>query len=240
MRTKRPQNIRALYGFMALVVILQAVAIGLTLRFEGDRQKRDGALLDRTSVMLSDIFPSIRSELALVSQTASEIKREALGLKESVAKIDEHVGEIGRDVLQASGRMESVAQQFTRFFQDKTGWIWGHSLNPYVLALLLVIILLAIPACGWFFSRRNNSPAPAEETIVPAQVEPAEIPADWVKPDEPAYCDTMDRYIFVGPELKKVMDETERIIDAARHENASMHRKQKSDSHTSANSKVLH
>jgi hypothetical protein len=225
---------------MALIVVLQAVAIGLTLRFEGDRQKRDGALLDRTSVMLSDIFPSIRSELALVSQTASEIKREALGLKESVAKIDRHVGEIGRDVLQASGRMESIAQQFTRFFQDKTGWIWGHSLNPYVLALLLVSILFAIPVCSWLFSRRSNSSAPAEETSVPEELKSAEIPPDRVNPDESACCDPMNRYIFVGPELKKIMDETERMIDAARHENASMHRKQKSDSHTSSNSKVLH
>ncbi|AFM25409.1 hypothetical protein [Desulfomonile tiedjei] len=240
MRRNRSTNIRALYGLMALVVILQAIAIGLTLRFEGDRQKRDGALLDRTSVMLSDIFPSIQSELALVSQTATEIKKEALGLKESVAKMDQHVGDVGRDVLQASSRMENIAQQFTSFFQDKSGLIWGHSLNPYVLALLLGIILLAIPACSWLFWRRNNSPEPAEETAVPVEVELPEIPADRVKSDEPVLCEPTDRYIFVGPELKKVMDETERMIVAARHENDAMHRKQRPDSHTSSDSKVLH
>jgi hypothetical protein len=240
MRRNQSKNIRALYGLMALVIILQAIAIGLTLRFEGDKQKRDGALLDRTSIMLSDIFPSIQSELALVSQTATEIKKEALGLKESVAKMDQHVGEVGRDVLQANGRMESVAQQFMSFVQDKSGLIWGHSLNPYVLALLLGIILLAIPACSWFFWRRNNSPVPAEEIAVPVEAELPGIPADQGEHDEPVLCEPINRYIFVGPELKKVMDETERMIAAARHENASMHRKQRSDSHMSSDSKVLH
>ncbi|MBI5248612.1 MAG: hypothetical protein HY912_03885, partial [Desulfomonile tiedjei] len=116
MGKKRTNKLSVLYGLLGLVVLLQAVAIGLVIRFEDGREKRDVALLDRTALMLNDIFPGIRSDLSDISDKASAIRKDVLGLQDSVSKVDERVGTVGRSVDNVGGQVDGLNRKVTGFF----------------------------------------------------------------------------------------------------------------------------
>jgi hypothetical protein len=229
-----------LYGLLVLVILLQAVAIGLVVRFEDGKQKRDGALLDRTELMLKDVFPGIRSDLAAISEQATDIKKDVLALQDSVSKVDERVSQVGQGVAGVSGQVDGLNRKVTGFFLDRSGLIWGHSLNPYVLAALLLLVLLSVPIWGWFFRRKHGSPAPAEKDI--ADVAPriitfaAGCETTGIRVNDP----NAEQLLKVRPELRKIMEETGRLIDHARHNNGLISRKFRSDSrHVPGNPDML-
>jgi hypothetical protein len=228
MGKKRASNLNVLYSLLVLVILLQAVAIGLVIRFEDSREKRDVALLDRTDLMLNDIFPGIRSDLSAISEKASEIKKDVLGLQDSVAKVDERVGVVGDSVAGVGGQVDGLNQRVTGFFQDKSGLIWGHSLNPYVLGLLLLLVLLSIPVLGWILIRKHPPRATAEQALVEVH---SAIPTPLSAPSETFVLEPdNDQYLKARPELRKIMEETERLIDHARHDGDAFRRKFKSAS----------
>lgn len=222
---KKRTNLRVLYALLVLVILLQAVAIGLVVRFEDGRQKTDGALLDRTELMLKDIFPGIRSDLAAISDQATDIKKDVLGLQDSVSKVDEHVSQVGQGVVGVSGQVDGLNRKVTGFFQDRSGLIWGHSLNPYVLAALLLLVLLSVPIWGWFFRRQHGSPAPAEKGV--ADIAPRMImyEGDRAIAGVRLFDRDEDRFLNARPELRKIMEETARLIDHARDNNGVISRK---------------
>ncbi len=223
MGKKRASNLNVLHSLLVLVVLLQAVAIGLVIRFEDGREKRDIALLDRTALMLNDIFPGIRGDLSAISEKASEIKKDVLGLQDSVAKVDQHVGVVSDSVAGVGGQVDGLNQKVTGFFQDRSGLIWGHSLNPYVLVLLLLLVLLSIPVLGWVLIRKQSSPAAAGQELVDAH---SAIPIPLSAPSEKFVFDPADdRYLKARPELRRIMEETERLIDHARHDGDAVRRK---------------
>jgi hypothetical protein len=241
MGKKRTNNLSALYGLLILVILLQAVAIGLVVRFEDGKQKRDGALLDRTELMLKDIFPGIRSDLAAISEQAIDIKKDVLGLQDRVSKVDEHVSQVGQGVVGVSGQVDGLGRKVTGFFLDRSGLIWGHSLNPYVLAALLVMVLLSVPIWGWFFRRKHGSPAPAEKGIADVAPRMVTFAAERATDRVRVYDPDKERFLKARPELRKIMEETGRLIDHARDNNGLISQKFRLDGrHLPGNTGMLH
>lgn len=240
MGKRRTNNLNVLYGLLALVVLLQAVAIGLVIRFEAVKEKRDVALLDRTALMLNDIFPGIRQDLSVISEKASEIKKEVLDVQDSVSRVDERVGQVGQDVVGVGGQMDGLNRKVTGFFQDRSGLIWGHSLNPYVLAGLLLLVLLSVPVSGWVFTRKHRSPAPARKDIVIVSRTEGH-PASSGCPEGFSTRQGTNGYAEVGPELRKIMEQTERLIDHVRSDGTRARRQFKQDSNREpVNPDMLH
>ncbi|MDQ7782045.1 MAG: hypothetical protein RDU20_04150 [Desulfomonilaceae bacterium] len=210
---------RKLYGLVILLVVLQAVAIGLVIRFASDRMERDRTLLERTGVMMEEVFPGIRKDLSDISKKAIEIKSGISGLERQVSQVDRHVGRVGQEVVHVGTQVKDVNGNLTGFVHDRSGLIWGHSLNPYLLLGVLVAMVASFPVCAWFFGRRREAPAaPHRDALLDSPAESflirltrlselvGKIGADTRKSGRPS------------PELESLMMETERLIREARSE----------------------
>ena len=153
METEHLGYIKKSYWLIIGLVALQVTAFGYVMYADREHTRRSQVIDQRTAVMVDEIFPEMFQDLATVSQKASEIRRDVKDLKVQVANVDEHLSDVGRNVNTVGNQVEEVNQSVTGFFQDKGGLIWGHSLNPYVLIGMLVVIAASIPACGWLFTR---------------------------------------------------------------------------------------
>ncbi len=216
MGSPRSKLMNRMYGLLIFVMILQAIAIGLAIRYAGEGLKRDQTLLARTGVMMDELFPGLKQDLSGVSRKASEIKSDLSGLRTRVEQVDGRVGSLGMGVQEVDRKVAALDKDLTGFVADKSGLIWGHSLNPYVLAALLLAILGAVPFCIRYVVRQHRLTSP--------------MPAAGLDVDEDSFTGRLDKLSHLvekirfeegksqnpGPELRRLMDETERLIREAR------------------------
>ncbi|HMK35495.1 MAG TPA: hypothetical protein VK463_10535 [Desulfomonilaceae bacterium] len=237
MRTKRKLLQDRAFGLLIFIGVLQAVAVGLILRYGGDILERNRSIEEHTSTMVKEVFPTMRSDLVDVSQKTSDIKTEVAGLRNQMAVVDEHLNEVHQGVRGVGSSMEGLNRNVQEFVQDRTGLIWGHSLNPYVLTGLLAIIVVSVPLCTWRFYR-NRPESPAASEISDANL---------------GFSDKLDRLSEImetirsgdtscsaGPELRHLMEKTERLIDEARMELTMLSEREKTSCHDRGGSNILH
>ena len=209
--------IKKMYRLVVLLVVLQAAAIGLVLRFATDSIERDKTLLDRTGVMIDQIFPELRQNIGEVSRKATQIRGDISGLQDQVSKVDEHVAQVERGVADVGSGVEKMDKTLSGFVNDTSGLIWGHSVNPYVLIALSLALMAAIPASGWIFSRKRGT-------------EPSLKAMPYLSPEE-SFSSRLDKLHTLvqkirneginrrpSPELQKLMIETEHLIREARRD----------------------
>lgn len=199
------------YGILAVLTILQVVAVGLVIRYESNRVDRDKIVLDRISVMFDDVFPGMKSDLHDVSRKTSEIHDGVKNISNTVDQMNNKVDEVGKDVSGVATKVTGMEREMTGFFQDKSGLIWGHALNPYVLLAVLFIIVASVPLCSWFFTGRRRSREPMHSE---AKMEKAIQTARRTSvTDRNPSRDSIDPEI--SPELRRVMELVERSIEKA-------------------------
>jgi len=213
---------RKLYGLMILLVVLQAAAIGLVIRFAADRIERDRTLLERTGAMMEEVFPGLQKDLSEVSKKATEIKTGISGLRTQVAGVDQHVGRVGQDVTHVGRSVEGMDENLTGFVKDRSGLIWGHSLNPYLLIGLLAAMVVSIPLCAWLFGRKGGSQVPEQDAVPISSMESFSIRLNRLSDIVHKIGTDNEKSSKPSPELERLMMETERLIDQARSELGSL------------------
>jgi hypothetical protein len=209
---------RNLYGLIILLVVLQAIAIGLVIRFAADRIERDRTLLERTGAMMEEVFPGLRKDLSEVSKRTTEIKSGISGLRTQVSRVDQHVGRVGQEVVHVGRRVEGVNENLTGFVEDRSGMIWGHSLNPYLLIGLLVAMVVSVPLCAWFFGRRSGSLVPEQDAVPVSSMQSVSIRLNKLSDLVHKIGTDNEKSARPSPELERLMMETERLIHQARSE----------------------
>ena len=209
-------SIKKMYGLIFVLIVLQAAAIGLVLRFTANSIERDKILLDRTGAMMEQFFPDLKQDIGDVSRKATQIRKDISGLRSQVSQVDEHVGQVKDGVSQVGNRVEKIDASLTKFVEDTSGLIWGHSVNPYVLIVLLSVIMAAIPTSTWLFARRSYA-EPSREARPPRfSAESFSTRLDRLHAlVERIRGERTDHY-RPSPELEKLMIETERLIREAR------------------------
>ncbi len=219
METEHRGYIKKSYWLLIGLVVLQSAVFGLVVYAERESSRRDQIIEQRTGAMVDELFPEILHDLSTVSQKASEIRHDVKDLKVRVAAVDDHLSDVGRNVNQVSNQVQGVSQSVTGFFEDKKGLIWGHSLNPYVLIGMLAVIAGSIPVCGWLFGRiRRERELRKELAADLGPLDGFSLRLDRLHglieririADEPS--DTP------GPELRRLVEETERLIAETRAE----------------------
>jgi hypothetical protein len=223
METEHVGYLKKSYWLMIGVLALQSAVFGFVVYADRASARRDQVIEERTAAMVDEIFPEIFQDLASVSRKATEIRQGVKDLKVQVAAVDDHLSDVGRDVNKVSNQVEGVNQSVTGFFQDTKGLIWGHSINPYVLIAMLAVIAASIPACGWLFGRIRHERELRKELVAELgpldgfslrlerlhglleKIRVAEHPSDASR-----------------PELRKLVEDTERLIAETRAELALM------------------
>jgi hypothetical protein len=211
------ETMAKLYKLMIILVMLQALAVGLVIRFAGDSFTRDQTILERTAAMMQDVFPGMQRDLSTVSERTAQIHTGVGELKQQVTQVHERVGDVGT-------RLEGLDQTVTGYIDDKSGVIWGHSLNPYLLLTLLIAGLVGVPAWLWHFSRKAKLEAP-HMTMQPddsplesfsCRLDRLSVLVEQIsKEDQSPQPETK-------PELQKLIVETERLIREARQDLAKL------------------
>ncbi len=219
METEQGGYIKKSYWLLIGLIVLQSAVFGLVVYAERESSRRDQVIEQRTGAMVDELFPEILHDLSTVSQKASEIGRNIKDLKVRVAAVDDHLSDVGRNVNKVNDRVEGVHQSVTGFFGDKKGLIWGHSLNPYILIGMLVVIAGSIPVSGWLFGRiRQERKLRQELKADLGPIDGFSVRLDKLHgllekirvADEPADAP--------GPELRRLVEETERLIAETRAE----------------------
>lgn len=216
MGSPRSKLMNRMYGLLILVMVLQAVAIGLAIRYAGEGLKRDQTLLTRTGVMMDELFPGLKQDLSGVSRKATEIKTDLSGLRDRVEQVDGRVGSLGTGVQEVDRKVSALDKNFTGFVGDKSGLVWGHSLNPYVLIGLLVAILGALPLSIRYVVKRHRLRSPTQEASLGAEDDSFTGRLDKLSQLVEKIRFEEGRSESPGPELRRLMDETERLIREAR------------------------
>jgi len=221
MATPSRRLISGLYWLVGGLAGLQLVAIYLVVNYAGESLKRDGTLLERTGAMMEEIFPGIRNDLSEVSQKATEIRKDVSGLKNQVSRVDEKVSEVAEGVSGVNRQVEVIDRSLAGFFGDKSGLIWGHSVNPYLLLSILAAIACSIPAFVWVFSRK--------QATKPPDVYQRPLPSDAFASRLDRLSGLVDRMLAeerhcpdTDPQLVRLMQETERLIHDTRKELAQL------------------
>lgn len=135
------------------LAILQVVAVCLVIRFGFETISRDRTLLSRTETMMEEIFPGLQKDLGHVSGKASEIKKGVAELRTQLSGVEELVNLVGSEVSEVNRGVKAVDRNLTGYVNDKSGLIWGHALNPYILVGLLAAAILCGPV--WAFISVN-------------------------------------------------------------------------------------
>jgi len=218
MERERGISTKGPHWLLISMIALQGIAVVLLVFFARESIRRDQVIEGRTATMIDELFPALSRGVSEVSDKASTINGNVIDLKGQVARVDERVGDVGRGVASVSTQVEEVDRSVKGFFGDQAGLVWGHSLNPYVLLGLLISVIVSMPLWAWAFLRwrRTQQPfvqeTPFEEGTLQScsrrlddlhdllkQIHTAEQP-----PARP------------GPELRKLVEQTERVIQETR------------------------
>jgi hypothetical protein len=215
MSKKRGLLLDRAFSLLIVVAVLQAVAVGLLLRFGGDILHKNRSIEQHTSAMLNEIFPAMRSDLVDVAQKTTDIKHHMVGLRGQVSKVDERLGEVNEGVNAVSAQVDGLNRNVEGFVQDKSGLIWGHSVNPFVLLGLLALIAVSVPWWGWYFFRKrpaalNFRESPHEGRDFSDKLDNLTRIMERIREEE--------RRFSSNSELWSLMKKTERLIDEARTE----------------------
>jgi hypothetical protein len=199
-------------------IVLQGIAVFLLVFFERESIRRDQVIEDRTATMIDELFPALNRCVSEVSEKASTINGNVIDLKGQVARMDERVGDVGRSVASVGTQVEDVDRSVKGFFGDRSGLIWGHSLNPYVLIGLLISVVVSMPLWGWLLIRRTRT----EQPLMPeAPFEEGTLQSCSKRLDD--LHDLLEKIHTAeqpsakpGPELRKLVEQTERVIQETR------------------------
>lgn len=203
-----------LFGLLVLMAVLQAVAVGLIIRFGRDILTQEKTVLDLTSTMTTETLPGIRNDLGEVNQKADDIRGDVYGLRNQVSKVDQRLGDVHQGVEGVGNQVEGLRRNVTGFVQDKSGLIWGHSLNPYILTGLLFYIAAGVSLWVWF--AHKNRRAPLNNAVYTHDARDAfserldqlTVLVEQIR--------TQDCRYPTSPKLQQLMHDTERLIDDAR------------------------
>jgi hypothetical protein len=242
METEHGTYMKKSYWLLIGLVVLQSAVLGLVVYAERESSRRDQVIEQRTGVMVDELFPEILRDLSTVSGKASEIGRDVKDLKVQVAAVDDHVSDVGRNVNSVSSQVEGVNKSVTGFFEDKKGLIWGHSLNPYVLIGMLLLIAAGIPLCGWLFGRiRKEREFQRELSADLGHLDGFSLRLDQLHGLLEKIRSTEKPSDAPGPELRKLVEDTERLIAETRAELALISRNPFADPGVGdGNPEVLH
>ncbi len=216
------QRMTWLVGALA---ILQVVVICLVIRFGFETLGRDRTLLARTETMLEEIFPGLKKDLGDVSGKASEIKEGVSALRTQLSGVEELMNLVGSEVSEVNRGVQAVDRNLNGYVNDKSGLIWGHALNPYLLLALLAAAILCGPVWA-FISVKHIKRLTAGRTVAP----------DSVLEKIQGVSDRLDALSLLvqrleeqgegsshdGKELKDLVEETNRLIASTRNELATL------------------
>ena len=207
-----------MYGLLVLLGVLQVAAVALLIYYAGESFKREQSLLDRTAEMMEIALPGIKHDVLDVSRKASEIKGDISGLRTQVSQLDRHVGDVGKEVSVVGRKVSRLDENVTGFVQDKSGLIWGHSVNPYLLLVLLAVLLVSVPVCGYFFARRSSAGETQAGDRFPDATDAFGTKLDQLSLLLESIRHEQGQAEAVGPDIARLTQETERLISEARAE----------------------
>lgn len=202
-----------------LIIVLQLAALGLIIHYEREALRRDLIVSERTGVMVDTLLPGIHNDVSAVSEKASEIKEDLGTLRQEVSQVDRHVGEVGQDVTRVGTRLEGLDKNVNEYVRDRSGLIWGHSLNPYLLIALVSVVVVSIPVWRWVFTRRRQEDEPVPEEspdLGPLQIFSLRLDRLHVLLEEIRSAERSAER--PGPELQKLLEQTESLIERTRAE----------------------
>ena len=79
--------------------------------------------------MIEDIFPRNQFRFRGIHQGGHGLWR-SFSLRSQVAQIDNNVNQLGEGVGNVGKQVQTLGDSFLGFVTQKSGLIWGHSLNP--------------------------------------------------------------------------------------------------------------
>lgn len=211
-----------LFAILILLVALQAGAIGMAIYYGTQSVATNRVLLERTGVMTEETFPSMRKDLGEVSQKASEIRSEVAGLKTAVDRVEERVGNVDRGVGEVGRAVGGLNKTLIGFVQDRTSLIWGHSLNPYVLLGILILIAAGILLSGLLFSKARARRAAPLGNAIQENMESFSQRLSHISELIEKIRTEDEKAPRANPELRRLMQETERAVADARAELATL------------------
>jgi archaellum component FlaC len=147
-------RLNRIFALVLAIGLLQAVLIGLVLRFGGELLDSHRSLIETTN--------SVEAGIQDVSSKADLISANISSVKSDLGSLDTKLGLVGSNVAGIKSQVEGIDQNTTAFINNPSGLVWGHSLNPYLLIFLLLLILVGTGYTSWvFFRTRAVSEKPA-------------------------------------------------------------------------------
>lgn len=204
---------------LVTVIALQCVFIALLMYYERESFKRDNSLMGKSEYMIEELFPGLSQDLMIVSRKATDISKEVKGLQQQVAQVDDHLGAVERDVHKVGSQVGALDTTMRDFISDTSGFLKGSSLNLYLLVISLGLLGASIILFGKSRAVGNNSlqasePIGLEASPLDTMIHRLDTLEALLKRMQ-----TTDRTgPEPGPELRKLMEQTEQLIREARLE----------------------
>jgi len=118
-------------------------------------------------------------------------------------------------------RVEGLHENLMGFTGDRSGMIWGQSLNPYLLLALLAVIVVSIPLWGFVpgWIRRSGEQSPyADSNISKERLKNIVLRLDRLSQLVDNARAENGGSEAPTPEMQKLIDETQNFISDARKE----------------------
>jgi len=218
---KGDQHIQGTWFTRLLItaIALQCVFIGLLVYYERESLKRDLSLMAKSEYMIEELFPGLSQDLMIVSRKTTDISKEVKGLQQQVAQMDDHLGAVERDVQKVGFQVGALDTTMRDFVNDTSGFLRGSSIIPYLLLVLLCLLGATVPLWGRLRAiRRNNlqasEPINLEATPLDTMIHRLGTLENLLKRMQTTGCAGAEP----GPELRKLMEQTEQLIREARAE----------------------
>jgi hypothetical protein len=212
-------HVRRFTRLLIAIIALQCGVIGMLVYYQRESLQRDLSLMSRSDHMIDELFPGLSQDVMIVSRQTTEIGKDVRGLQSQVSRVDERLSEVGQDIHGVGQQVGALDTTVKDFVGDKSGLIWGHALNPYVLIVLLAMLAASIPFWGRFYSRRQEEDTSHEGLSLNAG------PFENVAQRLDTLQTLLERIQIAngngaesGPELRSLMEQTERLIKDARVE----------------------
>jgi methyl-accepting chemotaxis protein len=207
-------------GLLAVLVVLQAAALTLVLRFGIDSARREHAVLNNTDMVLNRSLPAIKNDISEVSGNTTRILGGVIDIKRQVAQVDRHVGDVGAKVSEVGSAVNRVDGSLTEYING-SGSLRDLRLSWYVVVALL---LAALAGLGWYIGveRRRRSlsvdTVPQTLTGVPGMFSEVSRKLDDLSVRIDEIRALHDPSLSQPRELRQLMDETEQFIRETRDE----------------------
>ncbi len=208
-------------GLLIGVAVLQAACVGLILYFGFTGLNTDRTMLDRTGTMLQKEFPGIQGKLSVISDETSRVGADVAALRKTIAGMDNRLSQVDTGVGSLNKRVEGLSENVSGHMGDRSGAIWGQSLNPYLLIALLGVIAVSIPLWGlvpgWVRKSREQ-PSDAGTMMSKERLENLVLGLDRLSLLVDNARTEEEQSEARSPEMQKLIDETHGFISDAREE----------------------